>query len=61
MTRPSYSRRQTLAVYCKNHKRDVEMLSCIDKYVDANAIPDRNSACFRCLQGQKARLDFATS
>ncbi len=56
-----FSTMRTPTVYCKNRKKNLPTLDCVDAYVDANAIPRRRSACFRCLQGQKTRADFACS
>jgi len=48
-------------VQCKFRKKEMPMLECIDSYVNANAMPNRRSACFRCTQGQKTRVQFAGS
>ncbi len=48
-------------IQCKSRRKDLPLLDCVDSYVDANAIPNRRSACFRCLQGQRTRADFAGS
>lgn len=48
-------------VYCKSRKKVMTQLECIDNYVTANAIPNRRSACYRCLQGQRTRCSFADS
>lgn len=61
MRRFFHTPRSTPIVYCSSTKRDIQMLSCIDRYVNANAVPDKSSSCYRCIQGQKARINFAAS
>mgnify|MGYP006971721874 CR=1 FL=1 len=48
-------------VYCKSRKKPMMLVDCMDSFVDANAIPNRRSACFRCLQGQRTRTAYASS
>jgi len=57
----AFSIRRVTLVDCKNRKKELPLLECVDAYVTANAIPDRRSACFRCLQGQQKRAEFAAS
>lgn len=58
---PVFSQLKAPVVQCKFRKREMPMLECIDSYVNANAMPNRRSACFRCTQGQKTRSQFACS
>jgi hypothetical protein len=46
-------------IHCKTRKRDVPLLDCVDSFVDANALPNRRSACYRCFDGQKNRHTLA--
>jgi hypothetical protein len=53
--------RKAKVVVCKSRKKEMTLLECVDSYVNANAVPNRRSACFRCLQGQRVRTEFASS
>ena len=53
--------RRVQVVVCKSRKKEMPLLECVDSYVNANAVPNRRSACFRCLQGQRTRTEFAAS
>jgi len=61
MAQTAFSFRKTPMIQCKTRRKDIPLLDCVDSYVNANAIPNRRSACYRCLQGQKNRCDFALS
>lgn len=61
MNQIAFSTRKAPMIQCKSRRKDLPLLDCVDSYVDANAIPNRRSACFRCLQGQRTRADFAGS
>ncbi len=45
--------------YCHSKKRQVQIVDCLERYVDANAFEKRRSACWRCYQGKKTRTDFS--
>jgi hypothetical protein len=44
---------------CKNQKREIEMMECVDAYVEANAFNQQSSPCYKCQQGQYIRTLFA--
>jgi len=50
---------ETTGFYCRSKKRRVSMMECLERYVDANAFENKRSACWRCYQGRKVRIDFA--
>ena len=45
--------------YCRSKKRRVGVGDCLERYVDANAFENKRSACWRCFQGKRTRLEFA--
>jgi hypothetical protein len=45
--------------YCRTKKRRLTVGDCLERYVDANAFEKRKSACWRCFQGKRTRVDFA--
>ncbi len=47
--------------YCKARKKAMPIMECLDSYVTANALPNRRSACHRCMQGQRTRVEYANS
>jgi hypothetical protein len=61
MNATPYSPLKAPQVHCKSRKRHMTLLECVDSYVTANALPNRRSACFRCMAGQRNRTDFAES
>jgi hypothetical protein len=61
MQQSVFSQFKVPVVQCKFRKKEMPMLECIDSYVNANAMPNRRSACFRCTQGQRTRSQFAGS
>jgi len=46
---------------CKNLAQDVQLATCLDWFVDHNALARRESPCFKCKQGQTNRESFAKS
>jgi hypothetical protein len=53
--------RKVPIVRCKARKKEMLLLECVDSYVNANALANRRSACFRCMAGQRNRSVFAES
>ncbi len=47
--------------YCKNRQSTVEVLFCLNSFVDVNALNVRDSQCFKCSQGGRIRTDFASA
>ncbi len=47
--------------FCKFLNRDVKVTECIDDYVNANSLNIRHSPCFKCSNGLKVRLEFASN
>lgn len=47
--------------YCRAKRKEVDMESCINDFVTANAFERKRSACYRCHQGRKTREEFAGS
>jgi hypothetical protein len=45
--------------FCKNLQEDVSIGRCLDLFVEANAFGFKDSACFKCVQGQKVRQSLA--
>jgi len=45
--------------YCRTKKRRLTVGDCLEHYVDANAFEKRKSACWRCFQGKRTRVDYA--
>ena len=45
--------------YCRSRRDHITLESCLDGYVDANAMERRRSACFRCPQGRRNREGFS--
>lgn len=48
-------------VFCKTLKTEIPLKKCLDSYVEANAFSDRESNCFKCVQGQQVRNHIARS
>jgi hypothetical protein len=48
-------------LYCKNQHNDMPVERCLDQYVEANAFGMKESACYRCPQGQRVRNLIARS
>lgn len=46
---------------CKNLNQKVQLATCLDWFVDHNALGRRQSPCFKCKQGQDNRESFAKS
>jgi len=55
------SARKCPVVLCKQRKKELPLVECVDSYVNANAIPNRRSACYRCMQGQRTRSEYSQS
>lgn len=47
--------------YCRGFQNRMKVESCINSYVDANALQRKEVPCFNCQQGLQVRLDFANS
>ncbi|MCA9521089.1 MAG: hypothetical protein KC609_08955 [Myxococcales bacterium] len=45
--------------FCRGYQSDVRVQSCIDNYVDANALQRKEVPCFNCQQGLEVRNEFA--
>ena len=45
--------------YCKNRRRRLITGKCLEDYMNANALERKRSACWRCYQGKKTRLEFS--
>ena len=45
--------------HCRFLQRDIEVASCMNNYVNANALNVRNSPCFKCPVGLKMRAEYA--
>lgn len=41
--------------YCRAMQADMSVRQCLDLFVEANAFGFKDSACFKCLDGQKIR------
>ena len=41
--------------FCSNMQTEMSVRQCLDRFVEANAFGFRESACFKCTQGQKIR------
>jgi len=46
---------------CKNRHEDVSVEKCLDSFVEANAFGLKDSACYKCAQGQRIRNLIARS
>ena len=46
---------------CKRLQQAVHHATCLDWYVDHNALNRKESPCFKCAQGQANREAFARS
>ncbi len=47
--------------YCRAFARRMPIFECMAKFVDANALNQKDKPCFKCAQGQEARVVFAKS
>lgn len=46
---------------CKKMNAAIAVSTCMDWFVDHNALRRKDSPCFACQQGQENREDFARS
>ncbi len=46
---------------CERMKTRIQTATCLDWFVDHNALMRRDSPCFNCKQGQQNRERFAKS
>ncbi len=46
-------------IYCRGKRKKVTVDSCETNFVDANALEDKNSACYRCPKGREVRVSLA--
>jgi hypothetical protein len=46
-------------ISCKNRRKRVVVGSCLEDYMNSNALEKRRSACWRCFQGKKIRHQFS--
>ena len=47
--------------YCRPRRRRLTIEKCLDDYMNANALSNKRSACWRCPQGCQNRKTFASS
>ena len=47
--------------YCRGRRKEVTLEQCLDRFVDANALQKKSSACLRCHIGLANRRRFAAS
>jgi hypothetical protein len=47
--------------FCKSLHEDVAVEKCLDTFVEANAFSLKESACYKCPQGQRIRNLIARS
>ncbi len=41
--------------FCRIMQADMSVRQCLDLFVEANAFGFKDSACFKCVEGQKIR------
>ena len=44
---------------CRPKSRHLSVFTCMSDYVDANALKQKENACFMCPQGEDVRRDYA--
>ena len=47
--------------FCKKLNENIQLATCLDWFVDHNALNRKDSPCFKCKQGQTNRECFARS
>jgi len=47
--------------YCRLRKRRLTLQKCLDDYVNANALNEKNGACWQCEQGSRNREAYSTA
>jgi hypothetical protein len=55
----SFEEPETL--YCRAFARRMSVFKCMSKYVDANALRQKQTPCFQCAQGGEIRCTYAKS
>jgi len=45
--------------YCRPLGKRFSIHECMSRFVDANALGQKDKPCFKCTQGQDNRLDYA--
>lgn len=46
---------------CKTREKMISIEECLELFLNANSLNQKNSPCFKCSYGQKIRADFANS
>lgn len=46
---------------CKSREKMISIEECLELFLNANSLNQKNSPCFKCDYGQKMRADFANS
>ena len=46
--------------YCRLRKRRVVLQKCLNDYVNANALNEKNGSCWQCDQGHKNRISYSS-
>lgn len=47
--------------YCRSRRDHITLESCLDGYMESNAMDRRRSACYRCPQGRRNRECFSSN
>ena len=47
--------------YCRSRRKHLNLETCLDDYMESNAMGRRRSACFRCPQGRRNRETYAAT
>ncbi|MBT9558969.1 MAG: hypothetical protein IV100_23255 [Myxococcales bacterium] len=59
MSRPAAKKKIAEVFNCKFLNSDVNVVNCVDGYVNANSLNVKHSPCFKCSIGLKVRMQFA--
>ncbi len=62
MARPAVLKKKVTEVfYCKFLNTDINVVNCVDGYVNANSLNIKHSPCYKCAIGLKVRMQFASA
>ena len=45
--------------YCRGLSKRMSIFDCMSKFVDANALNRKENPCFKCVQGEANRGEYA--
>lgn len=46
---------------CRATGRRLDIFRCMSRFVDANALNQKDRPCFKCIQGQDLRMGYSKS